>query len=92
MSSHLIARRLLFDARLSYILGNGQFCGFSFVADSTGRVGETRVFEDAMSVLDQPNRKQRRARTSATGDRLGWVAGVMIVIGAALCFAALLNI
>lgn len=47
-----------------------------------------------MSVLDQPEHRSRRKRpsTSATGDRLGWVAGIMIAVGAALCFAALLNI
>ncbi len=47
-----------------------------------------------MSVLDQPESRSRhkRSRSTSTGDRLGWVAGIMIVLGAALCFAALLNI
>ena len=47
-----------------------------------------------MTVLDRPEQtsQRKKSRTSVTGDRLGWVAGAMIVIGAALCFAALLNI
>jgi len=38
----------------------------------------------------QKNREKRPGRPG--GDRVVWVAGVMIAVGVVLCFAALLNL
>jgi len=48
-----------------------------------------------MSVLDQPRSRARppkKVRRTKERDPLGWIAGVMILIGAVLCLAALLNV
>lgn len=45
-----------------------------------------------MSVLDHPHGRRKHRRAKSSGDNLGWVAGVMIAVGMALCLAALLNI
>ncbi|MGN6551422.1 MAG: hypothetical protein ACTHJ3_16230 [Pararhizobium sp.] len=43
--------------------------------------------------MTEPRRQNRLPRPRLpVGDRVAWLAGIMIAIGAIMCFAALLNL